>query len=153
MPENPPPDPKDSLQNRQQAVPSEHEPEVINGLPVDVFEKLPPDIRRAIISYTRYVGPAPNPLFNKIDGEHIHKLIDSTENDEKRAFQDAQSSKWFHLVYVLLAIGVLVFLTLYLPGVDRELYKDVLRFLGTFLSGLGTGFGAAYLLSKRKKET
>jgi hypothetical protein len=44
------------------------------------------------------------------------------------------------------------FITVYLPSVDKELYKDVLKVLVGLFGGFGAGFGVGQAYSRRKKN-
>ncbi len=63
----PPEQPEHALEKKKENLPEEGE--VIQGLPVEVIEKLPPDLRKQIVSFSmdhRYIGPAPNPILGKL---------------------------------------------------------------------------------------
>lgn len=127
--------------------------EVIDGIPADLFDKLPPETRKMLSVFMshRYVGPIPNPVLNKITGSHIDKILDSSEKDEQRAFDSSKGERLYRLAYVLIAVGFLVFLTVYLTQVDKQLYENALKIIVGFLGGLGTGFGISRATSKKKK--
>ncbi len=117
-------------------------PIVPQVVPQEVLDKLPPEVKQQItlmMSHQRIGLPAPNPLAAKITSEHIGTILENSERDSKREFD----SKWFSLAYVICALGFLVFVFLYLPTVDKELFVEVLKLLLTFLGGLGTGLGVS----------
>ena len=120
----------------------------IEGIPVspELLDKLPPEVRNYVLMMSHYqrIGAPPNPLANKITSEHIDKIIESSEKDSEREFK----SKWFTLIYSVLALGFLVFVFIYLPTIDKDLFKEVLKILLTFLGGLGTGFGISKFRQK-----
>jgi hypothetical protein len=113
--------------------------------PIDpeVLEKLPPDIRRAVESFSlqAFSGPVFNPILKKINESHIDKVLDQTEKDSDREFQDRQRGRAFGLMYGLIAAALFVFVTIYLAGLDKELYRDLLTKIIIFFGGSGVGYG------------
>lgn len=74
----------------------------------EVLKNLPPEIQKVAeigFSMQRFSGPVPSPLLKKINEEHISKILDITAKGDEREFSDAQSSKKYNLVYVLIASG------------------------------------------------
>lgn len=112
-----------------------------------IIEKLPPELREIVeigfsgISMSRYSGPIPPQFFNKINENHISKILEIAEKDEERSFEDAKSSRRYTFCYVLLFVGLLVFLTVFLVYKDVELYKEVFKLIIVYLGGLGSGLG------------
>ena len=86
-------------------------------------------------------GPMPNPLTEKLTEKHIDKILDISAKDDERSFADSAHSRWFTLVYVILGIALFVFLTIFLVGADKELYKEAVKLFAVFLGGFGGGFG------------
>jgi hypothetical protein len=114
MPEEAP-SPPDNQPNNALEKPRENAPdegEAIQGIPVEVMDKLPPDLRRAIVSLSmdhRYIGPAPNPILGKLTEKHIDKILDANEKDEERDFKSEQSSRRYYLCYVNSCVTFLSF--------------------------------------------
>ena len=46
-----------------------------------------------------------------------------------------------NIVFVGVFVGVFIWLTIYLAKNSEALYKDIIKTIVTFLSGLGVGFG------------
>jgi hypothetical protein len=113
--------------------------------PIDpeVLEQLPPELRKAFESFSlrAFSGPVFNPVLNKVTEGHIDKVLDQTDKDSQREFQDRQRSRVFALLYGLLAAALFVFVTIYLAGQDKELYRDILTKIIIFFGGSGVGYG------------
>lgn len=111
----------------------------------EVLEKLPPEAKQEIIKLSAFMGsfasPGHSPILKKINEEHISKILDFSENDSKRVYQDAQTTKRYNLAYALLFCAVAVFLVIYLSDKNPELLKEILKLLIAFLGGLGAGYG------------
>lgn len=98
----------------------------------------------------RSSGPVPPQLIEKITGDHISTILELSEKDDQRAFEDIKSGRQFTLVYVLIFCFLFVFLTIYLVSQDVELYKEILKILVVFGGGLGSGYGLKSYIDKKK---
>lgn len=111
----------------------------------EVLEKLPPEAKQEIIKLSAFMGsfssPPHSPILKKVNEEHISKILDFSENDSKRTFEDAQTTKRYNLAYAILFCAVAVFLVIYLSDKNPELLKEILKLLIAFLGGLGAGYG------------
>lgn len=96
---------------------------------------------QATLSMQRVSTPFVSPIQRKINEGHISKILEIVEKDDERTFADAQSSKKYTLVYVIIFSLLFVFATVFLTNKNEELYKEVLKFFIVFLGGLGSGFG------------
>ncbi len=122
--------------------------------PVELIERLPPEVKRmigAVLSIERYSGPFPPQFFEKINEQHISKILEITERDEERTLEDAKSSRKYTFGYVLTFVGLLVFLTVFLVHEDTELYKEVFKLLIVFGGGLGSGLGINQWMRRRNE--
>jgi hypothetical protein len=61
-----------------------------------------------------FSGPIHPPFMKKINEEHISKMLELSENESKRDFEDAQSTKKYNLAYVLIFCALFVFSVVYL---------------------------------------
>jgi hypothetical protein len=96
--------------------------------PAELIENLPPETKKLIgsfLSIERYSGPFPRQFFEKINEQHISKILEIAEKDEERSFEDAKSSRKYNFGYLLIFTSLLVFLTVFLVHEDIELYKEV----------------------------
>ena len=110
----------------------------------EVFDKLPPDAKRLVemsLTMARFSGPMPNPLLEKISGEHIGKIIENTEKDSERQYKDIQSARKYALAYVAMSILLFGFIIVYLADRNPTLLKEILVVLGIFAGGFGSGYG------------
>lgn len=118
----------------------------------ELLKKLPPEARKVVeigMSMHRF-GPMLNPLTEKITEKHIDKILDISAKDDERSFVDAALSRWFTLAYVILFLGLFVFLTIFLVGADKELYKEAVKLFAVFLGGFGGGFGVKSYMDRGK---
>ena len=110
------------------------------GVPSEIMEKLPPNVQQQItsllISQQRY-GSAPNPLVSKITPEHIDKLIDSSEKDSVREHENRGHDRLAHAFYVVLFLGVFVFLVWFMIDKNKDLLTELIRYLLAFAGGFG----------------
>jgi len=118
----------------------------------DLLKKLPPEARKVVeigMSMHRF-GAMSNPLADKLTEKHIDKILDISAKDDERSFADAAHSRWFTLTYVVLFLALFVFLTVYLVGADKELYKEAVKLFAVFLGGFGGGFGVKSYMDREK---
>jgi len=116
----------------------------------DKLDGLSPEIHRTLRMIMGFSSESlQNPILEKINDEHIHKLLDYRHQDEVNNFRIRCSSQWFALLYAILGLGVFVFLIVYLLPTDKELLLDLIKLLVVFIGGFGSGFGVkSYLSSK-----
>ncbi|WP_248664443.1 hypothetical protein [Fuchsiella alkaliacetigena] len=70
---------------------------------------------------------------------HIDKLLDISDKAESREFELKNKRENYKLIYVLLAIALFVFLTVYLAKDNQDIFLDVLKIGLGFLGGWGAG--------------
>lgn len=122
------------------------------GIEPELLSKLPPEARKVIeigMSMHRF-GPMPNPLTQKLNPQHIDKILESAEKDSQRAFRDAGETRKYTLIYLTIVSILFVFLTVFLVGSDKELYKEIIKLLIVFSGGLGSGFGIKSYMDRNK---
>lgn len=120
------------------------------------LENLPPDVKREmslILSMQRFSGSISplSPIREKINEQHISKILEIAEKDDERAFADTQSARIYGFLTFIVATGFLVFLTVFLVNKDVAVYQDVLKLLIIFGGGFGSGFGFKGYLDRKKK--
>lgn len=124
------------------------------SLEPEILERIPPEVRREVNQFTAIMGSFANagqpPFLKKINEAHIDKLIQFSENESLREFQDAQTTKKYNLLYVLIFCAVFTFLVVYLGDKNPELLKDLLKVLVGFIGGFGSAYGLKAL--KKQKE-
>lgn len=110
----------------------------------EIFEKLPPEVKKVMeigMTMQRFSGPVPSPFLEKINENHIDKILDISEKEDDRKYKDSQSSKYIFLAAFVAVILLFVFLTIYLAQSNSELYMEILKLSVAFIGGLGGGFG------------
>jgi hypothetical protein len=80
-------------------------------------------------------GPAPNPLVEKMTEEHITKVIDNSEADNKR------SDYRIKFLAVILTIGFIAICGMFLYAGQSALLKEILTLFITFAGGFAGGYG------------
>lgn len=113
-------------------------PEILNKMPTKIKETF------AMMSSGRMF----NPLAEKIETQHIDKILDMMKVENDNEFNFAKKSKNFELFYFLLFVGLFLFLTFYLAKDDVELFKQIVQIGVGFIGGLGGGY---YLKSRKEK--
>jgi hypothetical protein len=126
-------------------------PDDSSVIPEEILKKLPPEARRVVqFGMMQRFGPMPNPLTSKLTESHIDKILDISAKDDERYFADAKHARWFTLGYVVLFLALFVFLTIFLVGEDKELYKEALKLVAVFVGGFGGGFGVKSYMDREK---
>ncbi|MEH2292979.1 hypothetical protein [Nostoc sp.] len=115
---------------------------------------LPPEIKKEIrtfLSMGRFSASSISPILDKINQQHITKILESVEKDSERAFVDAQEARKYNLVAICIFVAVFVFLTVFLVNKDVAVYQDILKILIIFGGGFGSGLGFKIYLDRRNK--
>ena len=82
-----------------------------------------------------------NSLSDKINTEHISKMLDIAEQDNEREFEDTKLSRLYNLITLVIILIFLGFITVFLGNKDLSTYQDIIRILIIFGGGFGAGFG------------
>ncbi|MBD2039290.1 hypothetical protein [Microcoleus sp. FACHB-672] len=148
------PESRKKLQD-EEAKQGEQEVGSIEKFPEEL-ENLPPELKRgitALYSMQRFSGPISplSPIRDKINEQHISKILEISEKDDERAFADTQSARIYGFLTFIVALGFLGFLTVFLVNKDVAVYQDVLKLLIIFGGGFGSGFGYKGYLDRKKK--
>ncbi|OUL26704.1 hypothetical protein [Nostoc sp. 106C] len=125
----------------------------IEKLPEEL-ESLPPEIKREIktfLSMSRLSTSSSSPILDKINQQHITKILESVDKDSERAFIDAQQARKYNLISIFIFLAVFVFLTVFLVNKDVAVYQDILRILIIFGGGFGSGLGFKIYLDRKNK--
>ncbi|RMD89363.1 MAG: hypothetical protein D6813_10765 [Calditrichaeota bacterium] len=106
------------------------------------FENLPPQIKKVVsLSMQRFSGPFPPQFYDKITSEHINKLIEYSEKDDERSYNYAKTSRLFNFLYIIIAVSLFLFLTIFFGKDNQEIYLEIIKFLAVFAGGFGIGYG------------
>ena len=125
----------------------------LDKIPADL-ENLPPEVKRVVqatLSMQRISTPFGSPLQDKINEEHISKILEIVEKDDERTFADAQSARKYTLINTIIILGFFGFLTVFLVNKDVEVYRELLKLTVAFAGGLGSGFGLKGYLDRKSK--
>lgn len=118
-------------------------PDPIGGLLKDA----PTGWQRATSGFLSISRRTGNPLLEKFNADHIHKVLDYREAGNQRDHQQAHSARWFILAIFLFALVAVVGMLVFLVWQDeRELAGQILAGLAIF----GGGFGGGYGLGRRR---
>ncbi|MBD0386810.1 MAG: hypothetical protein ICV54_09840 [Nostoc sp. C3-bin3] len=124
-------------------------PEELNNL------NLPPEIKKEIrtfLSMGRFsAASSVSPILDKINQQHITKILESVDKDSERAFVDAQEARKYNLAAICIFVAVFVFLTVFLVNKDVAVYQDILKILIIFGGGFGSGLGFKIYLDRKNK--
>lgn len=95
--------------------------------------------------------PMPDPIIEKINENHITKIIDNARNDIDHKHKIAASNRWFFIMYLLIVIGFFIFLVIYLLPSNKDILIDIIKCLVAFFGGLGGGYGLKSYFDKRNE--
>ncbi|WP_089729742.1 hypothetical protein [Candidatus Thiosymbion oneisti] len=119
----------------------------------ELLKNLPPEARKVVeigMMSARRFGPMPNPLTDKITEKHIDKILEIAAKDDERSFKDTAQSRKFTLLYIVIFVALFTFLTVFLVGADKDLYKEAIKLFAVFLGGFGGGFGVKSYMDRNK---
>lgn len=112
----------------------------------EMIQELPPNQKEIvrqlmIMQRSTSVGPMQKAIIppEKIEKEHIDKILEIAAKTEERKYNDKQSSKKYVLSFVLIGAAIFVFLTIFLAKDNSDIYMDLLKVTFGFLGGLGLG--------------
>ncbi len=80
-------------------------------------------------------------LEDKINTEHISKILDIAEEDNKRELENIKLARLYNLINLVVVFIFLGFLTVFLANKDLSTYQDIIRIIIIFGGGFGAGFG------------
>ena len=127
--------------SKENAVPEILPPEIENAI-----NQLPESERKAFrqissFSMSSVFGmPKNNPLLNKMTPEHISTLLENSDREDERGYKAYKFSNYIRLVFVVIGIGVFIFLVVFLKE-NVSLLNQLLTYTLPFLIGLAGGFG------------
>ena len=110
----------------------------LEGLPEEAQAVMKMVLSRSISARSSSLS---NPLSEKINTEHISKMLDIAEQDNEREFEDTKLSKLYNLITLIIILVFLGFITVFLGNKDLSTYQDIIRILIIFGGGFGAGYG------------
>ena len=109
----------------------------------DMLAGLSPEMRGVaemdMLSMLHRVGPMPPPLFDKINEGHIDRIIKITEKSNDLVRKDRSESRKYTLAYVTIGAILFASLTAFLVVFNAEIYLELLKIIGAFVGGVGSG--------------
>lgn len=97
-------------------------------------------------------GPAYHPIFDKFESQHVTQFLSQAATRDAARQKKARGDRWFLLVYVMVVVGVFLFLTWILLPDQSELYFQILQGIGVFGAGLAGGYGIKAYQDKRSGD-
>lgn len=88
-------------------------------------------------------------MVDKVQPSQLTQILENAAMNDKDLARRQASDRWFRLVYVLLGVGFLVFLSLLLLPEQSDLFLKILQGLGLFLAGAAGGYGLKSYQSRR----
>ncbi len=116
-------------------------------IPEEILEEMPTKIKETFAMMSS--GRMFNPLADKIEPQHIDKILDIMKDENDKDYDFANKSKNFELAYIILGILLILFLVLFLAKENEELLKQILQIGISFIGGIGGGY---YLKSRKDKK-
>jgi hypothetical protein len=133
--------------------PEKQEPAVDETI-LESLKDLPPEVRKTLemfFSMQQISDPLLPPFLYKINEQHITQALNISEKASDQSFKDAQQSRWFNLIYFLIPCVLLVLGTWYLVPIDKDLYKELLKYLGAVAAGFGGGLTFKTYWARKKE--
>ncbi len=133
----------ESLAKKEESPPLPIPPEILESMP----EEAKAAVERMSMMVAGGVMRSSNPLAEKLDGEHIHKILDYTNEESKRDDLQSTSNRRYvfagFIVVLVIIAGLMVF---FQTEGEKDILLNIIIGLATFAGGFG--FGAEY--GKRK---
>lgn len=96
--------------------------------------------------------PFPNPLLEKMNEEHITKLLQQKEDDSKRNFNKLIIDRITLVIFLIVFVILIIFFTKTLATTNPNLYSKIIEYvLVSGISGLG-GYGLGLKKGQRSDE-
>lgn len=124
-------------------IPSEHTPKTSNSEPEEakpIAEK-EGEIVKSVLETFSFKGPMHPAVYEKINEKHIDKILDNSENEDKRGYNYAREGRFLKYGFSLVIVIVLVLLTAFLAKDNTDLYFKIIQILVLFGGGIGVGKG------------
>ena len=107
---------------------------------------LPPKIQREVrqLLVSGRIGPAPDPLLEKLNEGHLTTILENSGKEDERAFEYAKTARRYTMAYSVIGLIAFFALTVYMMPLDKELYKQIVQVLVAAGGGFGAGYGVRY---------
>ena len=80
-------------------------------------------------------------IFDKFESGHVSQFLDQAHEAGREERQIRREDRRFRFGYVLIGVGIFVFLTWFLLPDHAALYLEILKALGIFGAGAAGGYG------------
>lgn len=101
----------------------------------------PEGLQEFAASFARISGPVYHPIFDKFESKHVSQFLDQTHEADREERQLRREDRRFRFGYVLIGVGIFLFLTWFLLPDHAVLYLEILKALGIFGAGAAGGYG------------
>ena len=137
--------------NNRQTQKDDHSQVEQFGKESELLKELPPEVKQQFLTVSAHrVGPAPNPIAEKLTENHISAILENLSKHAERTFEDSKLSRKYGLIYVLIGVALFTFLTVYLVDIDKDLWKEAVKLFAVFAGGFGGGFGVKSCLDRNQ---
>ena len=124
-------DSKDVKDNYSDIIPEE----LLQSIPVEERGKMVSIIKQSMFSG---VVKRNNPISEKITEEHITKLIENSDEQDKRDRKERNVDKYFSLILIIIALVFVGFLIVFLQS-NEKLLITIITAIFSFIGGFGLG--------------
>ena len=115
--------------------------------PPEILESLPPEQQEQVAQFigshtSMTVGPAVNPIAEKVTAQHITDVIGLSGRRLDREFEDRKHSRMVFVLFAAFAVAILVGFSIFLAVQGMtDLLQEVIKGLVIFGGGFGAGYG------------
>lgn len=120
---------------------------------VPVLEQLPPELKRSVetaLSTQKSATPLPATLADKINEQHIEKVLELTAQEDNRRYMDNLQRRRYRLIYLVLGVACFAVTAFFMVGEHTDLFKEIVKLFFVFVGGIGTGYALKSDFDKKK---
>ncbi len=120
---------------------------------LDVVETMPDEDKGKVIGlfkrslFEASITRHSTPFAEKVTSEHITKLIDNSDSQDKRDRVERKGQRNYNLLILVIILAFVVFLVVYFKD-DKEVLIPLVTAILSFVAGTGFGLG----LSKKSED-
>jgi len=109
--------------------------EILESIPVEERSKIKSFMSQTMISG---VMKRSNPIAEKITSEHLTRLLENSDEQDKRDRAERKSEKNYQIIFLIIGLAFIGFLIVFLKD-DKELLYKVIIAIISFVGGFGIG--------------